>query len=159
VLVALAVTVVVGSAAGSPGGDKAFFATFVETRASTTDRIADLGYLQFVNTGTGSVDGYGAATVVLAMSQDRTVQPCGVGSSTNAGIRRIVLAAGTLVVRTLAYVCVTAIGPHATGQWTVDGASSTGVFANARGTGSESVDIPTRTATLTGKLKLASQGD
>jgi hypothetical protein len=155
-LVSLACAVAARSAVGAP--NESFHATFVESRVSTTDRLADLGTLQFVNTGTGSVDGFGAATVVLAMSQDRTVEPCGAGSSTNAGIRRVVVADGVLVLRTLAYVCQTATGPAADGTWTVDGDSSTGVFAGARGSGSESVDIATRTATLSGKLKLASGG-
>jgi hypothetical protein len=152
-LIALACAAAAHSAAGAP--NESFHATFVETRASTTDRVADLGVLQFVNTGTGGVDGFGAATVVLAMSQDRSVEPCGAGSSSNAGIRRIAVADGVLVLRARAYVCPTAGGPRASGEWTVDGASSTGVFAGARGSGTESVDIPTRTATLTGKLKLA----
>ena len=147
------------SAAGAPSEGNSFEATFVESRASTTDRVADLGVFQFVNTGAGTVEGYGAATVVLAMSQDRTVQPCGAGSWTNAGIRRIVLDGGVLVLRALAFVCQTSAGPHAEGTWTVDGSSSTGVFADARGSGEESVDIPTRTATLSGKLKLRGESD
>lgn len=152
-LAALVSAALAHSAAGAP--NEAFHATFVESRASMTDRVADLGVLQFVNTGTGSVENFGAATVVVAMSQDRTVEPCGAGSSTNAGIRRIVVAEGVLVLRTVAYVCQTAGGPQATGSWSVDGAASTGVFADARGSGTESVHIPTRTATLAGKLKLA----
>ena len=154
-LVALVGGVLAHSAAGAPNEE--FSASFVESRVSTTDRVADLGIFQFVNTGTGTVDGFGAATVVLAMSQDRSVQPCGAGSWTNAGVRRIVVSGGVLVLRTLAYVCQTAGGPQATGSWTVDGASSTGAFAGARGSGTESVDIPTRTSTLTGKLKLAGE--
>ena len=91
------------------------------------------------------------------MSQDRTVQPCGAGSSTNAGTRRIVVADGVLVLRTLAYVCQTAGGPRAWGTWTVDGASSTRLFAGASGSGTESVDILTRSSTLSGTLKLANE--
>ena len=146
------------SATSAAADGNTFEATFVETRVSTTDRIADLGMLQFVNTGTGNVEGYGPATVVLAMSQDRSVQPCGAGSSTNAGIRRVAVGAGVLVLRSIAYVCQTAAGPQATATWTVDGAASTGMFAGAQGSGEEHVDILTRTATLSGKLKLANQG-
>jgi hypothetical protein len=136
---------------------KAFKATFVESRASTTDRTADLGIFQLINTGTGAVEGYGTGTVVLAMSQDRSVQPCGPGSSTNAGLRRMVVDAGALVLVETAYVCQTPSGPQASGTWTVDGDASTGVFAGARGNGEVTVHIPTRTATHTGKLKLAHQ--
>lgn len=132
-----------------------FEATFVETSASVTNRIADLGMFQLMNTGTGTVEGYGQGTVVLAVSQDRTVQPCGAGSWTNAGLRRIALADGILVLREIAFVCQMASGPQATGTWEVDSASSTGAFAGAVGSGLVSVDIPTRTATHTGKLKLA----
>ena len=156
-LIVLSCAVLAHSAAGAATDRKAFSATFVESRVSTTDRVADLGVLQFVNTGTGTVEGYGAATVVLAMSQDRSVQPCGAGSWTNAGTRRIVAADGVLVLRTLAYVCQTVGGPLASGSWTVDGASSTGVFAGARGSGTESVDILTRSSTLSGKVKLANE--
>ncbi len=60
-----------------------------------------------------------------------------------------------LVIRELAYVCQTPSGPVASGTWTVDGASSTGVFADARGSGEGTVDLSTATSTLSGKLKLA----
>ena len=63
-LIALACAVLAHSAAGAATDRKAFSATFIESRVSTTDRVADLGVLQFVNTGTGAVEGYGAATVV-----------------------------------------------------------------------------------------------
>jgi hypothetical protein len=88
------------------------------------------------------------------MSQDRSVEPCGRGSWTNAGIRRIVLDRGVLVLHEVAEVCETEIGLVASGTWTVDGASSTGAFAGARGSGRTSVYIPARLSTLTGKLLL-----
>jgi hypothetical protein len=139
---------------GASGGSMRFEAHFLESNVSVTDRIADLGLFQIMNTGTGTVEGLGPATMALAMSQDRTVTPCGPGSWTNAGIRRIVLAAGVLVLRNEAYVCQTGAGPVATGTWQVDGRSSTGIFAGARGSGSEEVHIPTRRSSLSGKLKL-----
>ena len=155
VLGALASGITLTAASGASSEGNGFEATFVETNVSITNRIADLGIFQLINTGTGTVEGFGAATVVLAISQDRSVEPCGAGSWTNAGTRRIVLAAGVLILRELAYVCQTASGPIATGTWTADGASSTGVFAGARGSGEITVDLPTRTATSSGKLKLA----
>ena len=91
-----------------------FRATFTETNASVTNRVADLGIFQLINTASGTVDGYGAATVVLAMSQDRSVEPCGPGSWTNAGIRRIVLGDGVLILHEVAEVCETEIGLVAT---------------------------------------------
>ena len=153
-LVALA-SVAIGSASGARSGAMRFEAQFQESNVLVTNRIADLGIFQLVNTGTGTVEGFGPATLVLAMSQDRSVTPCGAGSWTNAGLRRIVVSAGVLILRNRAYVCQTAAGPVATGTWHVDGDASTGIFAGARGSGTESVHIPTATSTLSGKLKLA----
>lgn len=62
---------------------------FTETAESVTNRIADLGTLQLITTGSGSVEGFGAATVVVGITQDRAVTPCGQGSWTNAATRRI----------------------------------------------------------------------
>jgi hypothetical protein len=155
-LVVVASAVALGAAAGPENHANRFEATFNETNASVTNRIADLGTFQLINTGTGTVEGFGPATLTLSVTQDRTVQPCGPGSWTNAGIRRIVLAQGVLVTRGLAYVCQTEGGPRVFGTWTVDGASSSGIFAGARGEGEESVNIPAGVATLTGRLKLTS---
>jgi hypothetical protein len=130
-------------------------ATFTETNVSITNRVADLGVFQLINTGTGTVEGLGSATLMLSATQDRSVHPCGPNSSTNAAIRRIVLADGVLVLRELAHVCPTPAGPLGTGTWEVDGASSTGIFAGARGSGEVTIVIPTNTATISGKLNLA----
>jgi len=159
--VGLASAFAIHSAAGKAADGNRFEATFTETNASLTNRIADLGILQLINTGTGDVTGYGPATSVIAVTQDRSVQPCGAGSWTNAGIRRIVLEAGVLVLRTVAYVCQTASGPTVSESWTVDGPASTGAFAGARGSGEGSVDLsaPVRITTLSGKLKLAADAD
>ena len=83
-LVALA-SVAIGSASGAANGSKRFEAQFQESNVLLTNRIADLGIFQLINTGTGTVEGFGPATMVLAMSQDRSVTPCGPGSWTNAG--------------------------------------------------------------------------
>ena len=65
------------------------------------------------------------------------------------------LADGVLVLRELVHICPTASGPLGTGTWEVDGASSTGIFAGARGRGDVTIVIPTNTATLSGRLNLA----
>src|SRR6478609_11639888 len=98
-------------------------ATFTESTVSVTNRIADLGVFQLINTGTGAVEGLGDATLMVSVTQDRAVHPCGAGSWTNAGIRRIELDGGFLVLRELAYICPTDSGPIGTGTWEVDGAS------------------------------------
>ena len=154
-LVAVASVVALQATAGPPNHANRLEATFSETNVSITNRIPDLGIFQLINTGTGAVEGFGAATMVLSVTQDRSVHPCGPGSWTNAAIRRIVLDDGVLVVRELVYICQTASGPVGTGKWYVDGASSTGVFAGARGSGDSGVDVTTRTSSLSGKLKLA----
>jgi len=153
-LVVLASGLALQAAASPPNHANRFEATFDESTASVTNRVADLGVFQLINTGTGTVEGFGAATMTMSATQDRTVQPCGPGSSTNSTIRRIVVADGVLVLRVLAYVCQTPAGPMVDGTWTVDGDSSTGVFAGARGSGNEAVNITTRKATLSGHLKL-----
>jgi len=156
VVSAVVVSLAVHTAAGGASDGNRLDATFTESSASITNRIADLGVFQLINTGSGTVEGFGAATMVLGVTQDRSVQPCGAGSWTNSAIRRVVLDAGVLILRGSAYVCQTASGPVVTGEWTVDGPSSTGVFAGASGSGQETVDIATRTSTLSGKLKLSS---
>ena len=151
----LAGAVALHAAAAQPSDGNHVEATFAEANLSITNRIADLGVFQLINTGSGTLDGYGAATMVLDLTQDRSVHPCGAGSWTNAGIRRITVAAGVLVLRELAYVCPTPSGLVGTSTWTVDGPSSTGVFAEARGDGTETIDLTTHTSTLSGKLHLA----
>jgi hypothetical protein len=158
-MVVLASGLALHAAAAPPNHANRFEATFAETNVSITNRIADLGVFQLINTGTGTVEGFGAATVMLSATQDRSVQPCGPGSWTNAAIRRISLADGVLVLRELVHICQTASGPVGTGTWEVDGASSTGIFAGARGTGDDTIDITTRTSTLSGKLNLAGSED
>jgi hypothetical protein len=159
-LVLVAGVLALHAAASPPNHANRFEATFSESTASVTNRIADLGVFQLINTGEGTVQGFGAATMVLAVSQDRSVQPCGAGSWTNAGIRRIVVGTGVLILRSVAYVCQTASGPVVPNEtWTVDGSSSTGVFAGARGHGNGTVDITNRKSTLSGWLKLAHESD
>lgn len=154
-LVALASGAALNSASGASSDSKRFEAHFQESNVTVTNRIADLGLFQLINTGTGTVDGFGPATMMLALSQDRSVTPCGPGSWTNAGIRRIVVPAGVLILRNKAYVCQTGAGAVATGTWQVDGDSSTGAFAGARGSGTEAVHIPTAQSTLSGRVTLA----
>src|SRR5262245_38432779 len=97
---ALSAAVVVGGAVSTAQADEPpnhanrLEATLTETNASITNRSADLGVFQLINTGTGTVVGLGSATLTLSATQDRSVHPCGTGSWTNAAVRRIVLADG-----------------------------------------------------------------
>ena len=154
-MLAAIASVVALAAAAEPGDGNRLEASFAETNLSVTNRVSDLGVFQLINTGSGTLDGYGAATMVLDVTQDRSVHPCGAGSWTNAGIRRITVTEGVLVLRELAYVCPTPSGLVGRSTWTVDGPSSTGVFADARGDGTETIDLTTHTSTLSGKLHVA----
>jgi len=159
-LIVLASGFALHAAAGERNRGNRFKASFTETAASITNRIADLKTFQLINTGSGTVDEFGTATVVVGITQDRSVAPCGPGSWTNAATRRIVLEAGVLLLRESSIACPTASGPVITGTYKVDGLSSTGIFTGARGTGKLMVNVSTSTATLSGKLRLAdSDGD
>ena len=154
--VALASGLALHAAAGVSNDGNRLEATFSESAASITNRIADLKTFQLINTGSGTVEGFGAASVVVGITQDRSVTPCGPGSWTNAATRRIVLGRDVLVLRESSIACPTASGPVITGTYEVDGLSSAGIFAGARGTGDITVNVSTSTATLSGKLKLGS---
>jgi len=138
-------------------------ATFAETRLAVQDRAADLGIRQVINSGVGTFDGFGTATEISAVSIDLSVTPCGPGSSTSTVMRRIVVREGTLVLKTLAHRCPTSTGLVATGEYEIDGASSTGIFAGASGRGSEKVQIGPPPSgliavTISGELHLAQSG-
>jgi hypothetical protein len=154
-LIVLASGLALHAAAAPPNHSNRLEASFTETPASITNRIADLGTFQLINTGSGTVEGFGAATVVVGITQDRSVTPCGPGSWTNAATRRFVLDEGVLVLFESSIACPTASGPVITGTYEVDGLSSTGIFAGARGSGALTVNVPISTSTLSGKLNLA----
>jgi hypothetical protein len=154
VAVGIASALAIAVRAETPNHANRFEASFAESAQSITNRIADLGTFQLINTGSGTVEGFGAATVVVGITQDRSVTPCGPGSWTNAATRRIVLAEGVLVVREVSERCPTASGPDITGTYEVDGLSSTGIFAGARGSGVDHANTVTHESTLSGTLKL-----
>jgi hypothetical protein len=116
-LLSLASGFTLHAAAGPPSHANRLEATFTETAASITNRIADLQTFQLINTGSGTVEGFGAATVVVGITQDRAVTPCGPGSWTNAATRRIVIGGDVLVLRELSIRCPTASGPDITGTY------------------------------------------
>jgi hypothetical protein len=133
--------------------------TFTETPASITNRVADLGVFQLILTANGTLDGFGAVSEIVGVTQDRAVHPCGDGSDSESDTRRIVASDGTLALRETGIKCPTPSGLVFTGTYEVDGLSSTGVFAGARGSGDVTIDIATHTATLSGRLKLADSDD
>jgi hypothetical protein len=166
-VLALALVVAVGSFSASAGTNRSAHGphgkrlkiVFDETRLSIHEPPG-LGMRQVIASGVGTFEGFGPATEIVAVSQDLTVAPCGVGSNTSTILRRIVVPQGTLVVKSLAHRCPAPFGILATGRYEIDGASSTGIFAGARGRGSDIIEIEPppngpATATLTGKLRLA----
>ena len=98
---------------------------------------------QLINTGTGTVEGFGEATLVMSATlRDRTVQPRGpeldeLDDPDESSSQTACWCCGPHSLSTPRL-------PQVTGTWTVDGASSTGVFAGAWGSGDEAADIPNR---------------
>jgi hypothetical protein len=156
-LCGLIATLTVQASPASAANGNRLQASFNETTVLvTTTALAQYGVLQIINTGTGTVQGFGPATMVLSITQDHDVTPCGPGSSTNAAIRRIRLAQGVLVEEELAIACPTPSGGLIiTGTFQVDGQSSTGLFAGARGEGTFTANSASGTSTFSGKLFLA----
>jgi hypothetical protein len=158
---AFAISIVFVVNAGAERRDRAnrFHARFVESTVSVTNRLADLGILQVITSGTGTVEGFGAATVVVSISMDHAVHPCGPGSVSNAATRRIVTSGGTLAIRETAVTCPTSTGAAITGTYKIDGAASSGVFQGANGSGSLKVDPATAVSELSGTLELTHGDD
>jgi hypothetical protein len=137
-------------AAGSPAGSM-LKATFTDSDVSVTP---GLGMVELILTGTGTVQGFGAATDVVGVVEDFAASPCGPGGASNSAQTRIVTHGGMLELSSAAMNCVTASGPQVTGTYRVDGQASTGIFAGARGTGRDTVDVATGLATYSGTLIL-----
>jgi hypothetical protein len=137
-------------AAGSPA-DSMLHATFTDSDVSVTP---GLGMVELILTGTGTVQGFGAATDVVGVVEDRAASPCGPGGASNSAQTRIVMPGGVLELHEAAMLCVGASGPQVNGTYRVDGQASTGIFAGARGTGHVTVDVATGHDALSGTLIL-----
>jgi hypothetical protein len=127
-------------------------ATFTASAVTVTPK---LGMLELILSGTGTVQGFGAATEAVGLVQDHAVTPCGAGSYSDTASRRIIMHGGVLILHEAGMTCLTASGLQATATYQVDGQASTGIFACARGTGDVTVDVATHQETLSGKLILA----
>lgn len=137
-------------AAGS-AADSMLNATFGSSAVSVTP---NLGIVELILTGTGTVQGFGAATEVVGLIEDRAVTPCGAESYSDTAARRIVMSGGVLILHEAGMTCPTSSGLQASATYQVDGQASTGIFAGARGTGDVSVDVTTHQETLAGTLIL-----
>jgi hypothetical protein len=157
--VATVVLAMGATASGSATHGNRLQITFEETRLAIHEPPG-LGIRQVIGAGTGTFEGFGPASEIVAVSQDQTVTPCGAGSNTSTIMRRIVVPQGTLILKSLAHRCPSPTGITALGFYEVDGASSTGVFAGARGQGRDTTEIEPPpsgrvVATISGKLNLA----
>ena len=142
-----------GLTAAGPADDGRLEATFTDSAVSVTP---GQGMVELILTGTGTVQGFGAATDVVGVVEDFAASPCGPGGASNSSQGRFVLPGGMLELSTDGMSCVTASGSQVTGTYRVDGRASTGIFAGARGTGHFTVDVATGQDTLSGTLILTS---
>ena len=143
------------TAAAGPADDGRLEATFTDSAVSVTP---GQGMVELILTGTGTVEGFGAATDVVGVVEDFAASPCGPGGASNSSQSRTVLHGGVLELSSDGMNCVTASGAQVTGTYRVDGRASTGIFAGARGTGHFTVDVATGQDTLSGTLILNSPG-
>ena len=127
-------------------------ATFTSSAVSVTP---NLGMVDLILTGNGTVQGFGAATEVVGLIQDHAVTPCGAGSYSDTASRRIVTSSGVLILHEAGMTCMTSSGLRASATYRVDGQASTGIFAGARGAGNVTVNVATHQETLSGTLILA----
>ena len=141
------------TAQASTNDDGLLQATFTDSDVSVTP---GLGMVELILTGTGTVQGFGAATDVVGVVEDFAASPCGHGGASNSAQQRLVLPGGVLELSSHAMNCVTASGSQVTGTYHVDGRASTGIFAGARGDGHFTVDLATGQDTLSGTLILTS---
>ena len=139
-----------------PADDGRLEATFTNSDVSVTP---GLGMVELLATGTGTVEGFGAATEVVGVILDTAVSPCGPGGASDSAQRRIVMTGGVLALHEAGMTCLTASGPQAHATYQVDGRASTGIFAGAHGSGHVTVDVTTGHEALSGTLILAGTGD
>ena len=144
-----------GLTAAGPADDGRLEATFTDSDVTVTP---GLGMVELILTGTGTVQGFGAATDVVGVVEDFAASPCGPGGASNSSQDRIAVHGGVLELSTTGMNCVTGSGPQVTGTWRVDGQASTGIFAGARGAGHFTVSAATGQDRLSGTLILAEPG-
>ena len=142
-LVTLASALALQAAAGPPNHANRLEATFAETNVSVTNRIADLGIFQLINTGTGTVEGFGDATMTLGHTgSDRPPVRGGKlderrhpSDRAGRGRPRPPRARPRLSDRS---------GTDRNGHVGGRRPSSTGIFAGARGSGDDRIVLATR---------------
>ncbi len=110
------------------------------------------------NHGTGSMTHFGKVTFTTVIIADGNQPPCGPRAQwVNRIIRTIHTVKGKLVLHEAGLQCPQpGVGPRVEAVWAVDGADSTGVFAEARGAGQDIAYPVQDTAAPRGTITLAS---
>ena len=123
----------------------------------TAPQVCTNGVCVIHNHGTGTLTPYGAVTFTTLVTADGNQPPCGATSQwVNRIIRTITTSRGTLVLHEAGLQCPQpGIGPQVKAVWAADGADSTGIFAGARGQGSDTAYPARETAAPQGTLTLA----
>jgi hypothetical protein len=127
------------------------------TVTHTAPPVCTAGVCVIRNHGTGTLAPYGAVTFTTVVTADTNQPPCGAGSQwVNRIIRTITTSQGTLVLHEAGLLCPQpGLGGQVKAVWAADGADSTGLFAGARGQGSDTAYPQKNTAAPDGTLTLA----
>ena len=127
------------------------------TVSQTAPPVCNAGVCVISNHGTGTLTPYGAVTFTTVVTADTNQPPCGAGSQwVNRIIRTITTSKGELVLHEAGLLCPQPnVGPQVKAVWAADGADSTGIFAGARGHGSDTAYPAQNTAGPQGTLTLS----
>jgi hypothetical protein len=109
------------------------------------------------NHGTGTLAPYGKVTFTTVITADTRQPPCGTGSQwVNRIIRAITTSQGKLVLHEAGLLCPQpGLGGQVKAVWAADSPDSTGIFAGARGQGSDTAYPQKDTAAPHGTLSLS----
>jgi len=127
------------------------------TVTHTAPPVCQAGVCVIRNHGTGTLAPYGPVTFTTMITADTRQPPCGTGSQwVNRIIRTITTSQGTLVLHEAGLLCPQPrLGGQVKAVWAADGTDSTGIFASARGQGSDTAYPQKNTAAPHGTLTLS----
>lgn len=153
---ALAAVPAAAAAGPHPAGSQTVQIRGKLTITHTAPPVCTAGVCIVRNHGTGTLTPYGSVTFTTVITADTNQPPCGTGSQwVNRIIRTITTSKGNLVLHEAGLLCPQ---PGTVAQvkavWAADGADSTGLFAGARGQGSDTAYPQQNTAAPHGTLTL-----
>ena len=128
------------------------------TVTHTAPPVCKAGVCVIHNHGAGTLAPYGTVAFTTVITADGNQPPCGTGSQwVNRIIRTITTSKGQLVLHEAGLQCPQPpLGAQVKAVWAADGADSTGIFAGARGQGSDTAYPQKDTAAPRGTLTLRS---